>query len=80
MYLYTFSPTQSQSIRWTGSSGYLKKLASENKTIRYVIRSNRLISELIITVNTNWGGRLSTDDLLIKAICVKEVNNIFSKK
>jgi len=31
--------------------------------------------------NTNWGGRLSTVDLLIKVACfVKKVNNIFNVK
>ncbi len=31
--------------------------------------------------NSNYGGRLSTIDLLIKAPCiVKEVNNIFNTK
>jgi hypothetical protein len=31
--------------------------------------------------NANWGGRLSTVDLLIKVACfVKEVNNIFDIK
>ncbi len=31
--------------------------------------------------SANWGGRLSTVDLLIKAACfVKKVNNIFKEK
>jgi hypothetical protein len=34
---------------------------------------------LVWAGNTNWGGRLSTVDLLVKVVCfVKNVNNIFN--